>query len=145
MKVREIFKISHLKYMGKKGDTESLKRSLRITKKNLKKFVVIYHENMQLHAFHIFLSCRVLKRKNFLSIDFFPCYSNGKLRPFGGIQIGRIGPSHHMEYFLLFFFLTFYMVTLMKKSIWEIRNALVCRLSSFIVNDVSEGHHSKLN
>ena len=42
----------------------------------------------------------------------------------GGVQIGRIGPSHHMEYFLLFFG-TFYMVTLMKKSIWEIRNALL--------------------
>ena len=104
MKVREICKFSHLKYMGKKGDTENLKRSLRITSKNLKKFVVIYHENMYLHAhFHTFLSCRVLKRKDFSTIDFFPCYSNGKLRPFGGIQIDRNGPSHHMEYFLLFF------------------------------------------
>ena len=41
-----------------------------------------------------------------------------------GVQIGRIGPAHHMEYFLLFFWKFFYMVTLMKKLIWEIRNAL---------------------
>ena len=45
----------------------------------------------------------MLKRKNFLTIDFSPCYSNGKLRPFGGIQIGRIGPFHRMEYFYYLF------------------------------------------
>ena len=40
---------------------------------------------MYLHAYyHIFLSSRVLKIKNFLPIDFSPCYLNGKLRPFGG-------------------------------------------------------------
>ena len=112
--------------MGKKSDTENLKSSLKIASKNLKKFVVIYYAKMYLHAyFHIFLSCRALKRKNSQINDFSPCYLNRKLKPFGGVQIGRIGPSHHMEYFLLFFFEIFYMVTLMKKSIWEIRNALM--------------------
>ena len=124
IKVRKICKISNLKYMRKKGDTENLKSSLRIAPKNLKKFVVIHHEKVYLYAyFHIFLSSRALKRKNVLIIDFPPCYLNGKLRPFWGVQIDRNGPSHHMEYFLLFFLETFYMVTLMKKSIWEIRNA----------------------
>ena len=91
------------KIHGKKGDTENLKSSLRIAPKNLKKFVVIYHEKMYLRAyFHIFLSSRVLRRKNVLIIDFSPCNLYGKLRPFGGGgQFGR--PSHHMEYFLLFF------------------------------------------
>ena len=71
--------------MGKKGDSENLKSSVRITRKNLKKFVVIHYENMYIDAyFHIFLICKVRKRKNFLTIDFFPCYLNMKLRPFGG-------------------------------------------------------------
>ena len=90
--------------MGKKGDSENLRSSFRIAPKNLKKFVVIYHEKMYLYAyFHIFLSSTMLKRKNFLTIDFFRYYSNGKLRRFGEIHIGGIGPSHHMEFFLLFF------------------------------------------
>ena len=71
--------------MGKKGDTENLKSSLRIVSKNLKKFVVIYREKKYLRAyFDIFRSSRVLKRKHFLITDFSPFYSNGISRPFGG-------------------------------------------------------------
>ena len=105
MKIPEICKIPHLKYMGKKGDTENLKSSLRITPKNLKKIVVIYYENMYLHAyFHIFLSSGALKRKNFLIIDFFPCYLNGKLRPFGGgFKSVELGPLTIWNIFYYFF------------------------------------------
>ena len=77
--------------MGKKGDTENLKSSFRTNPKNLRKFVVIYHEKMYLYGyFHIFRSSRMLKRKNFLIIDFSQCYLNGKLRPFGGVKTGQI-------------------------------------------------------
>ena len=101
-------KIPHLEYMEEKSDTENLKSSLRIASKNLKKFVVIYYEKMYLHAyFQIFLSHRVLRRKKCLTIDFSPCYSYGKLKPFVEVQTGQIGPSHHTEYFLLFFWKLF--------------------------------------
>ena len=79
--------------MGKKGDTENLKSSLRIAPKNLKKFVVIYYEKMYLHAyFHIFLNSRVLKRKKFLIIDFSPFYLNRKLRTLGGLKSVKLDP-----------------------------------------------------
>ena len=136
MKVREICKFYHLKYMGKKVDTNNLKSSLRIAPKNLKKFVVIYYEKMYLHAyFHIFLSSRVLKRKIFLIIDFSPCYFNGELRPLGG---GRLNRSNWTlspwGLCFIIFFKTFYMVTLMKKSIWEIRNTLIYMLPDSKIN-----------
>ena len=112
--------------MWKKGDTENLKSSLRIASKNLKKFVVIYYEKMYFYAyFHIFLSSRALKRKNFLINDFSPYYLNGKLRPFGGGSNLLNWTLSPYGIFFIIFFETFYMVTLMKKSIWEIRNALM--------------------
>ena len=97
-------KIPHLKYMGKKGDDQNLKSSFRIALKNLKKFVVIDHEKMYLHAyFHIFLSSRVLKIKNFLTIDFSPCYLNGKLRPFGRLKSVELDPLIIWNIFYYFF------------------------------------------
>ena len=109
LKNKSVKNESSFKIHGGKRDNENLKSFFRIAPKNLKKFVVIHYEKMYLHAyFHIFLSSRVLKGKNFLTINFSPCYSNGKLRPFGGGgQISQIGPSDYMEYFLLFFWKLF--------------------------------------
>ena len=84
--------------MGKKGVTGDLQSSFRIATKNLKKFTVIYYQQMQLCTFfHIFLSDRALLRKYLLIVCFSPCYLNGKLRAYSLIQTNQIGPSHHME------------------------------------------------
>ena len=59
-----------------------------------------------LHAyFHIFLRSRVLKRKNFLTIDFPQCYSFGKLRPFGrvGFKSVALDPLTIWNIFYYFF------------------------------------------
>ena len=72
-------KISHLKYMGKKGVTECLKTPSELLQKNLKKFMVIFYMNIHLHEFfQIFLSNRVLWRKSFLIVCLSPYYLNGK-------------------------------------------------------------------
>ena len=116
--------------MGKKGDTENLKSSLRIAPKNLKKFVVIYNEKMYFREhFHIFLSSRVLKRKKCLIIDFSP-----EIEALwgGGCSNRSNWTLSPCRIFFIIFFETFYMVTLMKKSIWEIRDALVTHNLGFI-------------
>ena len=103
MKVREICKISHLKYMEKKGDTENLEGSLRITPKNLKKFLVIYYKKMYLHAyFHIFLSSRVLIKKN----RFFPMLFKWKIETlwgWGGVKSIELDPFTIWNIFYYFF------------------------------------------
>ena len=96
--------------MGKKGDDENLKSSFRMALKNLKKFLVIDHKKMYLHAyFHIFLRSRVLKKKKISNYRFFPMLFKWEIEALwgGGVQISRIGPFQHMEYFLLFFWKLF--------------------------------------
>ena len=105
--------------MGKKGDTENLKSSLRIAPKNVKKIRgdLLCKDVPPCNAyFHIFLSSRGLKRKNFLINDFSPCYLNGKYRPFGGGGSNRSNwtLSPYGIFFIIFLEI-FYIVTLMKK------------------------------
>ena len=82
--------------------------SLKIVTKNLKKILVIYHHRIYFHEFfQMSKSNSALKGRKLLNIDFFPCYLNGKLRVRAPIQTDQTGPSHHMEYFLLFFWKLF--------------------------------------
>ena len=114
--------------MGKKGDTENLKRSFRIASKNMTKFVVIYYKKMYHHAyFYIFLSSRVLKTKNFLNYRIFPMLFKWEIEALWGG-----GGSNRSNWtlspcgiFFIIFFETFYMVSLINKSIWKIRHALM--------------------
>ena len=112
--------------MGKKGDSENLRSSFRIAPKNLKKFVVVYHEKMYLYAyFHIFLSSRVLRRKKFSNYRFFPMLFKWEMDALWGDSNRLNWILSPYGIFFIIFLETFYMVTLMKKSIWEIRNALI--------------------
>ena len=64
-------------------------------------------------------------RKYLLIVCFSLCYLNVKLRADSRIQTDQIRPSHHMDSFLFFFLETIYVGKLIKKSIWEITNALL--------------------
>ena len=67
-------------------------------------FINIYINKCNFGPFiQIFLSKRALLRKYFLIVCFSLCYLNGKLRADSRIQNDQIGPPHHMECSLLFF------------------------------------------
>ena len=118
-------KIPHLKYVGKRVLPKTLKNPSELRLKIWKNSYWFIIKRCNLYIFKNFLSNRALLRKYLLTVCFSPCYLNGKLRAdslFRTIKLDSLTIWNVFCYFLE----TIYVGKLTKKSIWEIKNALIC-------------------